>query len=150
MSGGARFFSSSNMSTGVFLQPGGGAWDTVSDARLKENFRDVSGEDVLAKLATIPIRGWNYRAQSSDVRHVGPTAQDFHAAFGLGGSGNEFRINTVDADGIAMAAVQALEQRTRRLDDERRALQDALTVELMALRAEVAHLREALRAGTRR
>jgi Chaperone of endosialidase len=72
----------------------------------KENFRDLDGQDVLAKIASMPIREWNYKAQDAAVRHVGPTAQDFHAAFGLGE--DPLRISTIDADGIALAAIQAL------------------------------------------
>ena len=47
------------------------------------------------------IREWNYKAQHATIRHVGPTAQDFHAAFGLGE--DPLRISTIDADGIALA-----------------------------------------------
>ena len=42
---------------------------------------------------------------------MGPTAQDFRAAFGLGDF--PLRINTVDADGVALAGVKALDARTR-------------------------------------
>jgi hypothetical protein len=63
------------------------------------------------------IREWNYKAQAAGIRHVGPTAQDFHAAFGLGE--DPLRISTIDADGIALAAVQAL---TRENDTLRAAL----------------------------
>ena len=48
---------------------------------------------------------WSYRA-SPEVRHVGPTAQDFRAAFGLGN--DDKSIATVDADGVALAAIQGL------------------------------------------
>ena len=63
----------------------------------------------------MPIREWNYKAQDAAIRHVGPTAQDFHAAFGLGE--DPLRISTIDADGIALRAVQALEARTRGADE---------------------------------
>jgi hypothetical protein len=42
------------------------------------------------------------------VIHIGPTAQDFHAAFGLGS--DDETIGTVDADGVALAAIQGLDQ----------------------------------------
>lgn len=64
----------------------------------------------------MPVREWNYKAQDQAIRHIGPTAQDFHAAFGLGQ--DERRINTLDADGVALAALRALEARTR-ADNER-------------------------------
>jgi Tfp pilus assembly protein FimV len=60
----------------------------------------------LARLAQVPISTWNYRAEDASIRHIGPTAQDFHAAFGLGY--NDTSISTVDADGVALAAAQGL------------------------------------------
>jgi hypothetical protein len=96
----------------------------LSDARSKENFRDLDGDDVLARIARMPVREWNYRTQPASIRHVGPTAQDFHAAFGLGE--DPLRIGTGDADGVALAAVQALERRTRALADANAALRERL------------------------
>jgi len=48
----------------------------------QENFAGVDGQQVLASLADMPITTWNYRVEGSAVRHMGPTAQDFYAAFG--------------------------------------------------------------------
>ena len=83
----------------------------------------------------MPIREWSYRAEDPAVRHFGPTAQDFHAAFGLGGS--DKAISTVDADGVALLAIQALEQRTRELEAqnaELRARLDSLETLLVGRR----------------
>jgi len=124
---GTQFFSNAAMTTGVTLAPNGNAWSSLSDANSKENFRDLDGAAVLAKLTAMPIREWNYKAQDAAVRHVGPTAQDFHAAFGLGE--DPLRISTIDADGIALAGVRAL------------AIENAaLKRELSSLRAEVARI----------
>jgi Chaperone of endosialidase len=114
-SGGTTFYSNYVLSSGVRLAPNASAWSSLSDVNSKEHFRDLDGEDVLAKIAWMPIREWNYKAQDAAIRHVGPTAQDFHAAFGLGE--DPLRISTIDADGIALAAVQALEARTRGADE---------------------------------
>jgi hypothetical protein len=73
---------------------------------------------------------WNYKSQDTEIRHAGPTAQDFHAAFGLGES--ELMINTIDIDGINLAAIKALEERTRELREA--------TAEIEVLQAEVAAL----------
>jgi Chaperone of endosialidase/Head domain of trimeric autotransporter adhesin len=108
---GYRLFSSAGLASGVTIAPGSSAWASVSDVTLKENFRDLDGEEVLARIARMPIREWNYKAQDAAIRHVGPTAQDFYAAFGLGE--DPLRISTIDADGIALRAIQALEARTR-------------------------------------
>lgn len=133
-SGGFRFRTASNLSTGCDLPAGSGSFVCTSSRRAKEDFRDLDGETVLAKIGAMPIQSWSYRTEARGVRHVGPTAQDFHAAFGLGDS--DEAIATVDADGINMLAVQALEKRTaaqaRRIE--------RLEGDLAALRAEVARL----------
>jgi hypothetical protein len=129
--GGTIFYSNAAMNTGVSLAAGGGAWDALSDVQMKTNFRDLDGDDVLAKLARIPIREWNYITQDASVRHVGPTAQDFHAAFGLGD--DDRHISTLDPDGISLRAIQALDARTHQLQDEN-----------AALKAELAALRQAV------
>jgi hypothetical protein len=119
--GGVGFYTNTLLTAGVELKPGASAWSSVSDVNRKENFKDLDGDEVLAKLAAMPIREWNYKAQEAAIRHVGPTAQDFAAAFGLGE--DPLRISTIDADGIALRALQALEARTR---DENRALKAQL------------------------
>jgi hypothetical protein len=137
-SGGAIFYSDSALTTGVTLAAGGGAWSNLSDARMKSHFRDLDGEDVLSKLARIPIREWSYVSQGERIRHVGPTAQDFRAAFGLGE--NEVTINTLDPDGIGLRAIQALDARTHALARENATLareNAALREEFAALRALV-------------
>ena len=138
--GGVRFFTTSDTvppAAGVQLAPGASAWTMLSDVNSKHLFRNLDGETVLSKLAAIPIREWSYKAQDTAIRHVGPTAQDFHAAFGLGE--DPLGISTIDADGIALRAIQALEARSRR---ER----EALAAENAALRAELGALRKAITA----
>lgn len=121
-SGGTTFYSNSGMSTGVELASGSGAWASVSDRNRKENFRPEDGERALARIAMMPIESWNYKAQGSSIRHLGPTAQDFYAAFGLGDS--ETTITTIDIDGVNLLAVQALERRTAALQDELTSLKE--------------------------
>ena len=96
-------------STGAYLTSTG-VWTNTSDRNVKEGFVPVNGEDVLRRLARIPMTTWKYRADKASVRHLGPMAQDFSAAFGLGDS--DKAISTVDASGVALAAAQALDART--------------------------------------
>ncbi len=65
---------------------------------------------MLQRLRSVPVTTWNYITQDASIRHMGPTAQDFHAAFGLGES--QLLINTIDIDGVNMAAIKALEARS--------------------------------------
>ena len=62
----------------------------------------------------MPIATWNWKSQDASIRHMGPMAQDFHAAFGLGETPKG--ISTVDADGVALAAIQGLHQLIKQKD----------------------------------
>ena len=139
--GGARFYSASGTGTGVQLPSGSGSWSSLSDRAAKENFAPVDGRDLLARLAAIPIQTWNYRSQDPAIRHIGPVAQDFYAAFGVGE--DDTHISTVDADGVALAAIQGLYERSQeqearivQLEQENAALRsrlDSLEARLAAL-----------------
>lgn len=96
-------------STGAYLSSGG-AWVSSSDIAKKTEFQEVDGEAVLGNLTSMPIRTWRYKEEDAGVRHMGPTAQDFRAAFGLGDS--DTAIAGIDADGVSLAAIQALAKRT--------------------------------------
>ena len=63
---------------------------------------------VLEQLAAMPISTWTMKGDLSGTPHLGPTAQDFYDAFGLG-DGNT-TINSADAQGVALAAIQGLYQ----------------------------------------
>ena len=105
-SGGFTFYTAPGTSTGATLMSGSGSWSSLSDRSVKANFMLVDGKALLATLAALPIATWNYTAQADSIRHMGPTAQDFRAAFGLGE--DERHISTVDSEGVALAAIQAL------------------------------------------
>ena len=92
-----------------------------SDRNVKENFGAVNPQDVLARLAKVRVETWNYKAQNRSVRHIGPMAQDFSAAFGVGE--DDKHINLIDANGITMAAIQALYQLMQEKDSQISALQ---------------------------
>lgn len=94
-------------STGAYLSSGG-AWTNASDRDSKANVRPVNGGEVLARLGEISIATWNYKSQNPSIRHIGPMAQDFYAAFGMGE--DDRHISTLDADGVALAAIQGLYQ----------------------------------------
>jgi trimeric autotransporter adhesin len=107
-SGGITMYTNSIATIGVTLQPGSGTWSSFSDRAMKANFASVNGRDVLVRLAAVPIQTWNYTTQHASIRHIGPMAQDFHAAFSVGE--DDKHITTVDADGVALAAIQGLYQ----------------------------------------
>ena len=75
---------------------------------MKTNFAPVNSRDVLRKVLELPIQTWNYKSENADTRHIGAMSQDFHKAFQLGDSAES--IATVDADGVALAAIQGLNE----------------------------------------
>ena len=107
-SGGYSLTTNSAGTNGCFLAAGGGSWSCVSDRNAKENVKDVNPHEVLAAVATLPISIWNFKTQDESIRHMGPMAQDFASAFGLGDS--DTTIAMVDADGVSLAAIQGLYQ----------------------------------------
>jgi hypothetical protein len=129
-------------STGARLTAGG-AWTNASDRALKTGVAAVDGADVLARLAQVPVSTWSYTAEDASVRHMGPMAQDFHAAFGLGS--DDRSIATVDADGVALAAIQALAAQNA----SQQAQIDALRQQNAALEARLAALEAAVEGGGR-
>jgi trimeric autotransporter adhesin len=94
--------------TGATLPAGAGAWTTLSDINVKTAFQNVDVRSVLEQVIRMPITTWQYKAQQG-IRHIGPTAQAFAASFGLGDT--DKGISTVDADGVAFAAIQGLNQK---------------------------------------
>ena len=130
-SGGFTFYTASGFPVGATLPSGSGSWSSLSDRNVKDNFSAVDGTALLAQLAALPIATWNYKAQADSIRHVGPTAQDFRAAFGLGE--DDRHISTVDSEGVALAAIQALYRLSQQQAQE-------LTRQLNELQNQVARL----------
>jgi hypothetical protein len=112
----------------------GGTWTNASSQALKTDFASVDGADVLSRLAGVPVQTWRYKTEL-DARHMGPTAEAFAGAFGLGDT--DAAIATVDADGVALAAIQALYRLAQAQQDQMAAQQARIT----ALEEEVAALR---------
>jgi len=99
----------------------------ISDRNQKKNIAPADTDAILKKVSELPISTWTYLNEPSAVRHLGPMAQDFHASFGLGNDDRTY--HSVDAHGVALAAIQALErvvtrqeQRIESLERENRAL----------------------------
>ena len=120
-------------STGAYLSSGG-TWTNSSDRQAKENIEAVDAQDVLDRLVIVPISTWNYIAQDATVQHMGPMAQDFHAAFGLGE--DDRHIAALDLGGANTAAIQALYE----LVQQQAAALQAQADEIEALKARLAAL----------
>jgi len=133
------------------LLPGTPSWQCTSDRNAKENFVAVDGADILRRLVAMPISTWNFKGGDPTIRSLGPTAQDFHAAFGLGN--DDKVIATSNLASVGLAAIQGLHalvqeqaarieaQQQRLAAFERQATQiDAMRAELQAMRRALANV----------
>lgn len=99
----------------------GGIWTNNSDRNVKRDFKPVDGRAVLTRLSKIPIQTWSYKREDATIRHMGPMAQEFHQAFSLGD--DDKHISTLDSEGVALAAIQALYREVQQKDAQIRKLQ---------------------------
>jgi len=122
----------------------GGTVQVISDVNKKHQFEAVDGHAVLDRLSAMTISKWTYKHDEKSIRHIGPTAQDFKAAFDLGES--DTSIATVDADGIALAAIKALGEDNIMLTKKLNTQTDEITklrAELAGVMKQVAHMQNA-------
>lgn len=109
----------------------------ISDRNAKTDLRAVDPGDILARVVALDITSWRYRKDAADVRHLGPMAQDFKAAFGLWDT--DRMIFPLDAAGVSLAAIQGLHRRVVAAEAENDALRarlDRLEQRLAAVAAE--------------
>jgi hypothetical protein len=84
------------------------AFITTSDRNAKEHFQPINPREILSRLASLPIQTWKFKQDDTGGPHIGPMAQDFHAAFNVGM--DDKHIATVDEEGVALAAIQGLNE----------------------------------------
>jgi hypothetical protein len=101
----------------------------VSDRNLKRDVEPVDDHAVLESVARMPVSTWSYKSEDPSVRHLGPMAQDFHEAFGLGDTDRAY--DSIDAHGVAFAAIKGLYEevqeqsaRLERLERENESLRE--------------------------
>ncbi|TWT93770.1 tail fiber domain-containing protein [Stieleria varia] len=109
-----------------------------SDKNLKTAFMSVDPLTILDRVASMPVQSWQFKFDEPELRHLGPTAQDFHAAFGLGQ--DDKTIAPVDGIGVSLAAIQALKiecvEKDNRIDE--------LEVELSSYKRDMDQQKEQL------
>jgi hypothetical protein len=101
----------------------------VSDRNVKRDVEPVDQDAILESVVRMPVSTWSYKSEDPSVRHMGPMAQDFQAAFGLGDTDRAY--DPIDAHGVAFAAIQGLYEQMReqgarieRLERENEALRE--------------------------
>jgi hypothetical protein len=142
-SGGVTFWTNAASTVGATLAPGSGTWASASDRALKTNVASIDDAVVLDKVAALPISRWSYKSEHG-VQHVGPMAQDFYAAFGVGA--DDKHITSIDEDGVALAAIKALHSENARLRARLAVSTASHSHQINALRTSVSELRTELAA----
>jgi hypothetical protein len=89
-------------------------------------------------VSTLPISRWVYR-NDPGTPHIGPMAQDFHAAFAVGI--DDDHITSIDADGVSLAAIQGL----HRLVQQKEARLETLEAEIRSLQHRLETLEQTVR-----
>jgi hypothetical protein len=113
---------------------------SLSDRNSKSDFQTVNAQDVLARVAALPVMTWRYKTADAAQRHMGPMAQDFYAAFNVGL--DDKSICTIDEGGVALAAIQGLNQKV----DEKESRIQEQAAEITELKQSVAELKKLVQA----
>lgn len=115
-----------------------------SSRKYKESFADVDPSEILNALVAMPISEWQYKQKQKGkvARHVGPVAEDFYAAFGLGKDNSH--IAPRDLAGVALAAVKGLKSEQDRELAQKDARIAALEQAQASQQAEIESLKEML------
>lgn len=120
--GGYRFFTNDDMNVGIRLNANANSWSIISDSTLKERFEETDGSEMLNKLENIRMGSWNYKGQAKlGLRHYGPMAQDFYAAYGkdnYGTIGDNTSITQADFDGVMLIMIRELSKKAKAQESE--------------------------------
>jgi hypothetical protein len=100
-----------------------GTVNNCSDRNVKQDFAPVSPSEILDRVAQLPVSEWSYKMDAT-TRHIGPMAQDFYAAFNVGS--DDKHIAPIDESGVALAAIQALNQKLHDKESEIEMLKERL------------------------
>ncbi len=80
----------------------------TSGRQFKENVVPLESGQILRQLEELSLSSWNYKVDPDRVRHLGPMAEDFYAAFGLGR--DDQHLSPRDLAAVALAAVQGVNE----------------------------------------
>ncbi|MFA7219174.1 MAG: tail fiber domain-containing protein [Synergistaceae bacterium] len=112
--GGYYFYTNNSASVGVQVAGSGTSWSSISDRNIKENFEDIDHVEILERVKYLPVTKWNVIGAPTSVKHIGPMAQDFYAAFQLNGDDDKHIVHS-DAEGILFSALKGLAQENQEL-----------------------------------
>ena len=138
---------SNNTGVGAYLQPGSGSWGSGSSRTYKSDFAPVDADAVFKAVVTLPLSYWRYSGEAKHIRHLGPVAEDFRQTFALGS--DDKSITTVDADGVAMVAIQGLNRKLEQENAKLKAKSTKLEAENTTIKARLTALEKQTATHTR-
>ena len=115
-----------------------------SDRNRKTDIQPISATEIFERVIQLPLASWRYKSEAPEVTHVGPMAQDFHAAFGLNGTDDK-HIAMVDADGVALAAIQGLNEKVEVRSQRSEVRMQKLEAENTELKQQLTELKHLVR-----
>lgn len=115
--------------------------ELTSDRNQKTKLESVSAVELLVKVAALPSFSWVF-TNSPTVKHIGPMAQDFRAAFNLGE--DEKHIAAGDGIGVALAAIKGLHELVVEKDSQLRTLEKRLADQERSLAERLAVIEKAI------
>ncbi|MGA8029612.1 MAG: tail fiber domain-containing protein [Bryobacteraceae bacterium] len=138
--GGGVYLYSGPGGQGCYLTASAGSWACSSDRNLKSNVASIDPLSVLERVAQMPISQWSMKSDTAGHKHIGPMAQDFYAAFGLGDT--DKYIAQGDAQGVALASIQGLYRIVQEKNEQIRSLLQEKGEEIQALKTQLEALEE--------
>jgi len=113
-----------------------GAYDKLSDRNSKQHFASIDHRQLLEKLVALPLRTWSSPTDRLGRRHLGPSPQDFHAAFHLNGD-DDTRMSLSDLLGANLAAIQELQTELREKSTQLERLELQKNRQISSLKTEL-------------
>jgi hypothetical protein len=122
--GGVTFYSNTARTLGVVMTANASTWSSVCDQNMKENVLVLNPRDVLQRVDELPVYEFNYKGADAETRFRGPMAQDWHRLFPS--KKDPLRIDTLDLDGVALAAIKGLSALVKEQSERIAALESRL------------------------
>jgi hypothetical protein len=114
------FYSNFALTAGVIINNGQTAWSAICDRNAKTNLVEVDYELLTKCVADeLPIFYYNFIGNDESLVCIGPMAQDWHSVFSFIADGKrDTEINTLDLDGISLAAIIQLDKEISALEND--------------------------------
>mgnify|MGYP006281421227 CR=1 FL=1 len=136
VSGGARFITAGDNSVETYIAGGTAGWSNTSTRAAKTVVEPIDPATILSAVQEMPVSTWEYKEETGageGIRHIGPMAEDFHGELPIEVGGSNEHINSINADGVAFAAIQGLARKVDRqqetIDSLRHRVQQIETLE---------------------